>query len=102
MRKLCILTLATTLMVTLVQPMHSQEPYYEEAPTYAPQDAYYEDSSAYYGGARAAHWSAYVPIGALIAAAIWMGVADTHHANDGSSYSGHSRSYHSHSAGYSH
>lgn len=61
------LILATT-MISL--PLHCQE---------ACEDYSSCDSSAYYDCGRAAHWSAYVPIAALLVAAIWLGFADNKH-----------------------
>lgn len=43
--------------------------------------------SAYAEGSHAAHWSAYIPIGAIIIAAIFLGVADRDHKS-ASSHSG--------------
>lgn len=43
--------------------------------------------SAYLESNQAAHWSAYVPIGIMVVAAIWFGVADRHHEHESSSSS---------------
>ncbi len=75
LRKWVALTLLFTLVATSIQGQ----------PTYIQQDdnTY---SSAYEDSSRTAHWSAYVPIGIMVAAAIWFGVADTSNSDDSSSY----------------
>lgn len=44
-------------------------------------------SCAYTDGSHTAHWSAYIPVAALVAAAIWFGVADQTHEKHNSSNS---------------
>ncbi|MBA3720973.1 MAG: hypothetical protein H0W88_01060 [Parachlamydiaceae bacterium] len=86
------LALLTMLMAILTTPLRGQEPIEGSVADGTPvQEAYVDDQSspAYYGGARAAHWSAYVPIGVLIGAAIFLGFADKSHSGSSSSSSCH-------------
>lgn len=55
---------------------------------YNPQYDYddYEDS-AYMQSSQTAHWSAYVPIAALLAAGIFWAIADKHHSSHHNSHS---------------
>ncbi len=57
-------------------------------PSYS-QDYEYNDysDSAYTQGCYTAHWSAYVPIAALLAAGVLWAIADKHHSSHHSSHS---------------
>jgi hypothetical protein len=87
LRKSIALTLLFTLAMTSLQ---GQSTYNEVDNAYSP--AYMESNYT-------AHWSAYVPIGVMIAAAIWFGIADRKHDDTSSSSGSHSSSSRS---GYSH
>lgn len=79
MRKLLIFLV---LLAYTTAPLHAQEVTVDDAIVQDSELADSEDdASAYYGSARAAHWSAYVPIGVLIVAAIFMGFADKDHSH---------------------
>lgn len=78
------LTLVFTLVMTSI---HGQSAYDEEDPPSSEENTY---SSAYMQSYQTAHWSAYVPIGIMVAAAIWFGIADRKH-DDASSDSRYSR-----------
>ena len=79
LRKWTTLALVFALTITSVQ---SQPLQVEEEPPY---------SAAYTQSHQAAHWSAYIPIGIMVAAAIWFGVADQQPNNSDSSFSGRSK-----------
>jgi NADH:ubiquinone oxidoreductase subunit 5 (subunit L)/multisubunit Na+/H+ antiporter MnhA subunit len=72
-RKLATLTLFCTLIMSSA---HGQQ-----------NDAFYEDegqdinsSLAYQQSSHTAHWSAYVPLTALVVGAIFLGIADNKHS----------------------
>jgi hypothetical protein len=77
LRKLMTLTLLFALMASSIQ---GQENYYDD------QDE--NVSSAYQESVHAAHWSIYIPIAIYVVAAVYLGIADTHHSKEFS----HSRS----------
>lgn len=81
-------TLALFLVLTTQsvygQPSYNQEYEYDD----------YSDS-AYMQSSHTAHWSAYVPIAALLAAGVLWAIADKHHSSHHSSHSS-SRSSDSH------
>lgn len=49
--------------------------------------------SAYLASQQAAHWSAYVPIAAVLGATVFFGVADQSHQSSSSSHSGSEKKY---------
>lgn len=77
MKKLIILCMIVTYATS---PIYSQETIENGVCIECPETDT-EEASAYYGATRAAHWSAYVPISALIVAAICLGFADRNHKN---------------------
>lgn len=92
LRKLMLLTLLFALATTSIQ---AQEGSYSPNLYETPDENY---GNAYQQSSRAAHWSAYVPLTALIVAAILFGLADrnhhhNHHSSSGSSSHYGSRSY---------
>lgn len=80
LRKLVTLTLLFALMATSLQ---GQDP-----DTGMNDNSDENTASAYQESVHAAHWSIYIPIGIYVAAAIFLGIADTKH----SQYFSHSRS----------
>ena len=85
MQKFRKLILAILSMTLLMSSVHGQENIYQEALPEAMITC--ESTPAYCEGIQAAHWSVYVPIGALIVAAVWLGFADKQHGDCYSSYS---------------
>lgn len=73
----------TVMLALIAGPINSQNPPQCTCPTEIEVD---EQPTAYYESTCATHWSVYVPIGAIIAAAIWMGIADKHHEEESSIY----------------
>lgn len=70
LHRLFILTLLFAFVTTSIQGQNSC------------CDEVTECGSAYTEGAQTAHWSVYIPIAILVAAAIWFGVADRDHSTD--------------------
>lgn len=78
------LTVFTTLCALIAGSLHSQEVdsgrgYYPDASESTFNDSAYADS------VYSAHWSAYVPITVLIAAALFFGAADKNRSSNSSS-----------------
>lgn len=81
-----------TMMIN--RPAHSQD-----NPEYYSNNYdcyYYGKCPAYCDSCRAAHWTAYVPIVALVAAALWLGYADKHSKTCTTSSSSHQTTSFSH------
>ena len=89
LHKWVALTLILTFMTTSI---------YGQSLEYQNDEDY---GSAYTESSHSAHWSAYVPIGVMVVAAIWFGIADQKHNNiskksPSSGYQSHYSSYNSH------